>query len=170
MMTYVYTTDLANSCIVTVGENEAECRANAEVALPMLSGAKIMGSAPLSLAMVFCTSITLLSKARPDDVLIRKVLAHFGKDAAIELRNELQEDRTVTKHFLVDRKPQNDLKLKTVAQVEAYEKNGLSDDYLAIVLKRLEPFVRPAKPAADQELEVALTGSDNGENAPLEDR
>jgi hypothetical protein len=148
MNAYIYTTDNPNVCLVAVGEDEAESKAVAEQAISTRPNVKLQGFQLINHSVIFSLDVTILTKAKSDDVLIRKILSHFGKEAPIELRNDPHPDGTVIKRFFVEGVGRLDLQLKTPEQVAAYEKNGLNDDYVKEIVNQLKPFVkRGVRPA-----------------------
>lgn len=142
MSAYIYTTDVPNLCLVAVGEDENEAQANAEQAISTRPNAKLQGFQLINHSVIIGLDVTILTKARSDDILIRKVLAAFGEGAQIELRNEPHEDGTVTKRFFVEGTGRLDLQLKNRDQVADYEKNGLNDQYIKEIINQLSPFVK----------------------------
>jgi hypothetical protein len=142
MNAYIYTTDTPNVCLVAVGEDEAESKAIAEQAISTRPNVKLQGFQLINHSVIFALDVTILTKAKSDDILIRKVLEHFGAGAQIELRNDPHTDGTVTKRFFVEGTGRLDLQLKTPEQVADYEKNGLNDQYVAAIIDQLKPHVK----------------------------
>ena len=142
MSAYIYTTDTPNLFLVAVGEDENEAKAVAEQAISTRPNVKLQGFQLINHSVVIGLDVTILTKAKSDDVLIRKVLAAFGEGAPIELRNDPHPDGTVTKRFFVDGEGKLDLQLKDPNQVADYEKNGLSDAYVKEIVNQLKPYVK----------------------------
>jgi hypothetical protein len=142
MSAYIYTTDTPNLFLVAVGEDENEAKTVAEQAISTRPNVKLQGFQLINHSVVIGLDVMILTKAKSDDVLIRKVLAHFGEGALIELRNELHPDGTVTKRFFVEGEACLDLQLKTPEQVADYEKNGLNDQYIKEIINQLKPHVK----------------------------
>jgi|ERR1700741_2399920 len=142
MSAYIYTTDAPNIFLVAVGEDENEAKAVAEQAISTRPNVKLQGFQLINHSVIVGLDVTILTKAKSDDVLIRKILAHFGTGAPIELRNDPHPDGTVTKHFFVEGVGRLDLQLKSPEQVADYEKNGLSDQYVQELINQLKPHVK----------------------------
>jgi hypothetical protein len=166
MNAYIYTTDTPNICLVAVGEDENEAKVVAEQAVSVRPGAKLQGFQPINHSVVFSWDVTILTKAKSDDILIRKILEYFGQEASIELRNDPQPDGTVTKHFFVEGINRLDLHLKNPQQIADYEKKGLDDPYVQELIKGLKPHVkRGIKPELSPVLSPAAEIT-NGETPP----
>lgn len=163
MSAYIYTTDSPNICLVAVGEDENEAKAVAEQAISTRPNVKLQGFQLLNHSVIFALDVTILTKAKPDDILIRKILAHFGEGAPIELRNDPHADGTVTKRFFVEGTGRLDLQLKNAEQVANYEKNGLNDEYVKEIINQLKPYVKRG-PGLRPELAPVLLAEDRGEN------
>src|ERR1700757_4158825 len=144
MSAYIYTTDTPNIFLVAVGEDENEAKAVAEQAISTRPNVKLQGFQLINHSVIVGLDVTILTKAKSDDVLIRKIRAHFGAEAPIELRNDPHPDGTVTKRFFVEGVGRLDVQLKNPEQVADYEKNGLTDGYVAELIKGLKPFVKRA--------------------------
>jgi hypothetical protein len=169
MSAYIYTTDAPNTFLFAVGEDENEAKTIAEAALATTRpNLKLQGFKLVDHSVVVALEVIILTKANSDDVLIRKILAAFGAEAGIELRNEPRPDGTVTKRFYVEGVGRFDLQLKTPEQVAHYEKNGLGDQYVENLIKKLKPFVKGgANPEFAPVLlptEEVSPGETNGEN------
>jgi hypothetical protein len=148
MSAYIYTTDTPNLFLVAIGEDENEAKAVAEQAISTRPNVKLQGFQLINHSVVIGLDVTILTKAKSDDVLIRKVLAQFGEGASIELRNDPHPDGTVIKRFFVEGVGRLDLQLKTPEQVADYEKNGLNDEYVKEIVNQLKPYVkRGVRPA-----------------------
>jgi len=164
MNAYIYTTDNANIFLVAVGEDENEAKAVAEQAISTRPNVKLQGFQRVNHSVVIALDVTILTRATSDEVLIRKILEHFGPEAPIELRNDPHADGTATKRFFVEGVGRLDLQLKNPEQVADYEKNGLSEEIVANLIKRLKPFVkREVKPDLAPVLASVEEGS-NGES------
>ena len=139
---YIYTVDVPNIFLFVVGEDENEAKAIAEQAISVRPGLKLQGFQLVNHSVIVALDVTILTKAFSDDVLIRKILEHFGQEAGIELHNDPQPDGAVTKRFFVEGVGRLDLQLKNPQQVADYEKNGLADRYVQDLIHRLKPFVK----------------------------
>jgi hypothetical protein len=147
MSAYIYTTDTPNICLVAVGDDENEAKMIAEQAISTRPNVKLQNFQLINHSVIFAFDVTILTKAKSDDVLIRKVLAHFGEGAPIELHNDPQENGAITKRFFVEGVGRLDLQLKNPQQVAEYEKNGLNDQYVKEIINQLKPYVkRGSKP------------------------
>jgi hypothetical protein len=142
MSAYIYTTDTPNICLVAIGEDENEAKMVAEQAISTRPNVKLQGFQLLNHSVIFALDVTILTKAKSDDVLIRKILAHFGVEANIELRNDPHPDGTVTKRFFVEGVGRLDLQLKNPEQVADYERNGLGDQYVKDIINQLKPHIK----------------------------
>lgn len=142
MSAYIYTTDTPNICLVAIGDDENEAKAVAEQAISTRPNVKLQGFQLLNHSVIFALDVTILTKAKSDEVLIRKVLAHFGAESQIELRNEPHPDGAATKRFFVEGVGRLDLQLKNPEQVAAYEKNGLNDEFVQDIIAGLKPYVK----------------------------
>ena len=146
MSAYIYTTDTPNLFLIAVGEDESEAKAVAEQAISTRPNVKLLGFQLINHSVVIGLDVTILTKARSDDILIRKILAHFGEGSPIELRNDPHPDGSVTKRFYVEGVGKLDLQLKNPEQVADYEKNGLNDAYVKELINQLKPHVKPRVP------------------------
>jgi hypothetical protein len=168
MSAYIYTTDTPNLFLVAVGEDENEAKAVAEQAISTRPNVKLLGFQEINHSVVIGLDVTILTKAKSDDVLIRKILAFFGQEAGIELRNDPHPDGTVTKRFFVEGKGQLDLQLKNAAQIADYEKNGLGDPYVQEIINKLKPHVKSTalRPELAPVILAEAEESTNGEKPP----
>src|SRR5262252_8638913 len=142
MNAYIYTTDNANIFLVAVGEDENEAKVVGKQAISTRPNVKLQGFQRINHSVVIALDVTILTRATSDEVLIRKILEHFGSGSPIELRNEPGADGTATKRFFVEGIGRLDLQLKNPAQVADYEKNGLSEEIVQNLINRLKPFVK----------------------------
>jgi hypothetical protein len=162
MSAYIFTTDNPNIFLVAVGEDENEAKTVAEQAISTRPSVKLLGFQLINHSVVVGLDVTILTKAKSDDVLIRKILAYFGEGSPIELRNSPQTDGVVVKRFFVEGEGRVDLQLKNPEQIADYEKNGLGDQYVDALIKQLKPFIkRKAKPRVAP---VILAREDRKEN------
>ncbi len=173
MLTYIFTTGLkqadgslatnASVCIVAVGKDEQAAIANAEQAVSSLQGTALTGHKLLvNHSIIVNLAISVLSKAKSDDVLIRQLTEKFGKRALIEVKNDLLEDGAVRKHFYVDGKDVIHLDLKNKTQVESYEETGLNEGHMNVITERLEYII------AQNEMTISTPDGENGDEPVLQ--
>jgi hypothetical protein len=162
MNAYIYTTDNPNVCLVAVGEDENEAKVNAEQAISTRPNTKLQGFQRINHSIIIAFDVIILTRATSDEALIRKILAYFGPEARIELRNDNHPDGTVTKRFYVEEVGRIDLQLKKAEQVADYEKNGLNEKIVEELINRLKPFVKPVE--APPELAPVLVPAEEGGN------
>jgi hypothetical protein len=147
MKAYTYTTDAPNIFLFVVGEDDKEATLHAEQAISTRPGVKLQGFQPVNHSVIVALDVTILTKASSDEILIRKILEYFGKEAPIELRSDPHPDGTVTKRFFVEGIGRLDLDFKNPEQVADYERNGLGESYVQDLINGLKPHVkRGAKP------------------------
>jgi hypothetical protein len=148
--TFLYTTDNSTAFILTVGKDEAEAQSVAEQAITTLPGVKLQSRQEITHSVVVNLSITMLSKAKSDDVLVRRLVERFKSypDLKIALENEPHTDGSVRKKILIDGKPEILLDLKNPEQVADFENNGLGDQFMEVIYKRLEGLLKKPVTAA----------------------
>jgi hypothetical protein len=149
MPTFLFTTDNSTAFVIVDGKDEENAQAMAEQAITTLPGVKLQTRQAIDHSLIVNLSITKLSKAKSDDVLVRRLLDRF-KDpkVKIELENEPHADGSLRKKILVDGKPEILLDLKNPEQIADFEANGLGDQYMEVLHKRLEGLLK--KPAGVQ--------------------
>lgn len=157
-MTYLYTTDNSTAFIVVDGNDEADAKEKADQAIQTLPGCKLTGQQHINHSIIVNLAITLLNKAKADDILIRRLTEYFGKRAVIELKNDVHDDGSVRKRFLVNGKDEIYLDLKNKMQVDSYEDKGLNEDHMKVIMERLEGVVKRE--------EMTISGPD-GEVEPV---
>ena len=141
MKAYIFTVDQPNICIVSVGKDEVEGKAIAEVAVSGIPGAKLAGFKEIDHSVIFRMDVTILSKTPPDDVLMRRLSEHFKGRAELELRNDNLEDGTIKKKFFVNGKEKVYIHLNSREMVEDYMNKGFGDENLKALIDRLEAIV-----------------------------
>jgi hypothetical protein len=169
--TFLYTTDNSTAFIVVAGKDEAAAQAIAEQAVTALPGVALRGCTEINHSLIVNLSITMLTKAKSDDILLRRLTEKFkDREFKLELENEPNPNNgSLRKKILVNGRPEILLDLKNREQITDFEENGLGDDYMEILYKRLEGILR--RSAVKPEIIVAAppTAGNNGEETEKED-
>jgi hypothetical protein len=140
--TFLYATDNSTAFIIIHGKDDNDAQTIAEQAITVLPGIKLQGRKEIDHSLIINLSLTLLAKAKSDDVLMRRLLEKFkDREAKIELKNDLRDDGSVQKKILVNDREAIFLNL-TPEQVLDFEENGLEERYMENIFKRLEVILR----------------------------
>jgi hypothetical protein len=154
---------------VVHGKDETVAQAVAEQSVSALPGVTLKGRIDVPYALIVNLSITLLSKAKSDDVLVRRILEKFKDypELKVELKNEPHADGSLRKKIFVNGRAEVLLDLKDREQIEDFEENGLGDQYMDVLYKRLEGILRkPVKPEiliSEVTEEVEEAGNNNSQ-------
>jgi len=161
--TFLYATDNATTfLIIPARDDDPEGQEVAEQAISALSGVKLGGRTEIPHSLIVSLSLTMLSKAKADDVLIRRLLEKFkDRGAKIELKNDPHDDGSVQKKILVNDRPAFFLNL-TREQVLDFEENGLEDRLMEDIFKRLETVLR--RTALRSEIMIVEANDEGGNN------
>jgi hypothetical protein len=162
--TILYATDNATAFIIIHEKEDGEAQTVAEQAISTLPGLKLQGYREIDHSLIINLSLTLLSKAKSDDVLIRRLLDRFkNREAKIELKNDLHDDGSVRKKVLVNDREAIFLNL-TPEQVLDFEEKGLEERLMEDIFKRLEAILR--RSGVRSEIKIEDGDGNNDEAAP----
>jgi hypothetical protein len=160
--TFLYTTDNSTAFIIVHGKDEAHAQTVAEQAISALPGIKLQGRQDVTHSVIVNLSITMLSKAKSDDIFIRRLLERFkDRGARIEVKNDVRDDGSVEKKILVNDRREISLNL-TREQVQDFEENGIGDEIMDKIYQRLE-FIIGRLTAAKPEIVLVEDGEEEGE-------
>jgi hypothetical protein len=169
--TFLFTTDNSTAFIVVAGKDEADAQTIAEQAISALPGVALRGRQEINHSLIVNLSITMLTKAKADDILIRRISEKFkDREIKFELENEPNPNNgSLRKKILVNGKPEILLDLKNREQIDDFEENGIGDQYMEVIYKRLEGIFR--RSAAKPEILIAESSpaNNNGEETEKED-
>jgi len=160
--TFLYATDNSTAFLIVHGKDDNDAQTIAEQAITALPGIKLAGRKEIDHSLIINLSLTLLSKAKSDDVLIRRLLEKFkDREAKIELKNDLHDDGSVKKKILVNDREEIFLNL-THEQVLDYEERGLEERHMENIFKRLDVVLQ--RFTVKSEIMIEGSGGDGHNN------
>jgi hypothetical protein len=169
--TFLYTTDNSTAFIVVAGKDETDARGIAEQAVTALPGVALRGCTEINHSLIVNLSLTLLSKVKSDDILLRRLSEKFkDREFKLELENEPHPTNgSLRKKILVNGRPEILLDLKNSEQITSFEENGLGDEYMEVLYKRLEGILRRSGVKPEIIVAAPPTAGNNGTETEKED-